>query len=142
MNAKGLEREGLLKKVPVSRKRVKNAIHLAKRDLQTAKKVMNENLDWAHAIAYSSILQASRALIFSEGYQPSGSAQHKSMVRYLETRPEKEIQEMVFYIDRMRRRRHAAVYDVAGSVSILEAEMAIRRAQELIKIVEKILSTL
>jgi uncharacterized protein (UPF0332 family) len=36
----------------------------------------------------------------------------------------------------MRRKRHRAVYDTAGSVSTLEAENATKRAEDFLKVVE------
>ncbi len=44
--------------------------------------------------------------------------------------------EIIVAFDRMRRKRHRAVYDTAGAVSTLEAGNAIRRAEDFLKVVE------
>lgn len=43
---------------------------------------------------------------------------------------------MVVAFDRMRRKRHRAVYDTVGIVSSIEAHNAIKRAEDFIKYVE------
>ena len=54
---------------------VDNAVHLANRDLKTAEHVLNDgDYDWSLAISYNAMLQAGRALMFSEGVRPRGRA--------------------------------------------------------------------
>lgn len=45
-------------------------------------------------------------------------------------------EEESFYLDRMRRKRHQAVYDTVRIVSRTEALNAIKRAEEILKKVE------
>jgi uncharacterized protein (UPF0332 family) len=131
-----LERDGLIRRLPVDEKKVRDAFALAKRDVKTSKGLLAEDPDWAFSIAYNAILQAARALMFSRGYRPHGKAQHISVIRFLETSLGKDAAETIVAIDRMRRKRHRAVYDTAGSVSTLEAENATKRAEDFLKVVE------
>ena len=131
-----LEREGYIKKLPVNRRKIEDSLNLAKRDVKVAKDVLNQDYDWAFSIAYNAMLQAIRALMFSKGYRPSGRNQHVSVVRFAEFFLGEED---VIILDRMRRKRHAAVYDTAGMISKREAENAVARAEELVKKIEKML---
>lgn len=141
MKFRELEREGLIKRLLVDRRRVKDSFELAERDLRTATKILKEDHDWAFSIAYNSMLQAARALMFSCGYRPSGDAQHVSVVKFIEASLSKEFKEVIIAFDRMRRKRHLAVYDRTGSVSETDARNAISWAEEFLDKVRKILTT-
>ena len=121
-----LEREGLIKKLPVDRKKVTDAIVLAHRDVTTSRILLASDHDWAYTIAYNAILQAGRALMFAHGYRPDGANQHISVVKFAALYLE-EKDAVVF--DRMRRKRHSSVYDTAGAISEAEAEFAVGQAE-------------
>src|SRR4030066_967122 len=55
---------------------IKQLLQLALRDLSTATRNLEEAPDWAYSIAYNSILQAARALMYFDGYRPRGGEQH------------------------------------------------------------------
>jgi len=48
-------------------------------------------------------------------------------------------EEDVLYFERMRRKRHRAVYDTAGVTSFTEAGKAIQRAHKVLKYIESLL---
>jgi len=131
-----LEREGYIKRLSVDKKKVEDAFNLAKRDIKVAKSVLREDDDWGFSIAYNAMLQAIRALMFSKGYRPSGRTQHISVVRFAELFLRRED---VIVLDRMRRKRHATIYDTAGTISEKEAENAVERAEKLIREIERML---
>lgn len=131
-----LERDGLIRRLPVDGTKVRDSFALAQRDIKTSKSLLGRDPDWAFSIAYNAILQTARALMFSEGYRPHGRAQHISAIRFIEVAMGKDATGIIVAFDRMRRKRHRAVYDTAGSVSTLEAENAIRRAEDFLKVVE------
>jgi uncharacterized protein (UPF0332 family) len=131
-----IERDGLIKRLPFDRKKVEDAIALAHRDLRTARTILNTDRDWAYTIAYNAILQAGRALMFSKGYRPDGANQHISVVKFAELFLDK--QDAIIF-DRMRRKRHSSVYDMAGSISETEAESAVSHAEVLIRKIEVLL---
>lgn len=126
----------MIRKLSPDPKAVENAIGLAHRDVSVAKNALASNADWAYTIAYNAMLQAARALMFSKGYRPAGNNQHATVVQFsgqfLNT-------ESVDALDRMRRRRHIVVYDMAGTVSQLEAENAVSRAESFLSAVEDLL---
>lgn len=131
-----LEREGYIKRLPADKKKVKDALNLATRDARVAKDVLKDDYDWAFSIAYNAMLQAIRALMFSKGYRPSGRNQHISVVMFAELFLRKED---VIILDRMRRKRHATIYDTAGTISEKEAENAVERAEKLVHEIERML---
>jgi len=131
-----LERDGYIKRLPVDKKKVEDALNIAKRDIKVAKSVLREDDDWAFSIAYNAMLQAIRALMFSKGYRPSGRNQHISVVRFAELFLRRED---VIVLDRMRRKRHATIYDTAGTISEKEAENAVERAEKSIREIERML---
>lgn len=104
---------------------IKQLLQLASRDLRTAKRNLEEAPDWAYSIAYNSILQAGRALMFFEGYRPRGSEQHATVVEFVEERLGTAYADQVRLFDQMRRKRHRVIYEIAGLVSKKEAEQAI-----------------
>ena len=135
MNIDSLEKEGYIKKLSVDKRKVKDALHIAKRDIKTAKSMLQQDMDWAFSIAYNAMLQTLRALMFSKGYRPSGSNQHISVVKFAELFLDRET---VIIFDRMRRKRHITIYDIAGTISERDAEHAVATAEILLKKVEKI----
>jgi uncharacterized protein (UPF0332 family) len=98
--------------------------------------MLDENHDGAFSIAYNAILQAVRALMFSQGYRPSGEFQHIVVVRFADRFLQKED---AIAFDRMRRKRHTTLYDTAGTVSEQEAQNAVERAERLVHELEKML---
>lgn len=131
-----LERDGLIRRLPVDRNKVRDSFNLAQRDLRTSKALLEKDADWAFSIAYNAILQAGRALMFSKGYRPHGKTQHVSVIRFIEAALGEEATSLIIAFDHMRRKRHRAVYDTVGSVSSTEAGNAIKRAGEFIKDIE------
>jgi uncharacterized protein (UPF0332 family) len=134
---KDLEREGLIKKLPIDQKKVKNAFNLAKRDLEFVMKIKEENFDWTFAIAYNSMLQASRALMFFHGYRPTESKSHISVIKFVEIILGNEFRKEITTFDRVRRKRHSVIYDEAGSISSFEANFAVKSAEKFLKEIKK-----
>jgi len=136
MNIDNLEREGFIKKLPVDKRKIEDALNLAKRDIKTAKSMLQQDRDWAFSIAYNAMLQTLRAFMFSKGYRPSGSNQHISVVRFAELFLEEET---VITFDRMRRKRHTTIYDTAGTISERDAEHAVETAETLLNKIQAII---
>jgi len=136
MNIDNLEREGFIKKLPVDKRKIEDALNLAKRDIKTAKSMLQQDKDWAFSIAYNAMLQTLRAFMFSKGYRPSGSNQHISVVRFAELFLEEET---VITFDRMRRKRHTTIYDTAGTISERDAEHAVETAETLLNKIQVII---
>jgi len=79
-----LETEGYIKKLKSSPKQIEDSIKLAERDLEVAKTVLDNDYDWTFNIAYNSILQSIRALIYKKGYRISSRNSHLATIRFAE----------------------------------------------------------
>ena len=121
-------------KVPVNRDLMQNSINLAKRDLKTATDVYSNNdYDWAFSIAYNAMLQAGRALMFSEGYRPTGEYKHVSVIEFVKTKFGKEFADKIlFMFNKIRKKRHIAVYEQVNIISKAEARNALDIAEEFV----------
>jgi len=87
-------------------------------------------------MGYNAMLQAVRALMFSKGFRPTGSNQHIAVIRFAELFMKEED---VIILDRMRRKRYATIYDTAGTISEIEAENIVKRAEKLVREIVKMI---
>ncbi len=110
---------------------------LARRDLDTAQRIAEVSPDWAFNIAYNAMHQAGRAFLLHRGYRTVGEAHHVTVVRFLELSLGLEHQETLAVMDRMRRKRNRATYDIAGTISQKEVQEAIGAAREFVAEIAK-----
>lgn len=134
---KKLEKEGYIKKLPESPQQVHESMQVSERDLETARNMLNQNYDWAFNIAYNSILQGIRALMYSKGYRASSRNSHVATVKFAQVYLDESD---VLYLERIRRKRHIAVYDVVGTISQTEAKNAVSRAESINKKIKEIIN--
>jgi len=127
-----LERAELIERCQVSQKEIRDLLELARRDIKTARELMNLDLDWALIVAYNAAIQAGLALMHAQGYRPKGPDRHKTIVRFLRTTAEPSFKGKIDRLDRIRKKRHQAVYRLAGSVSEREAKGTIEFANEFV----------
>ncbi len=105
---------------------------LSERDIKVAKENFeNENYDWAFSIAYNSVLQAARTLMFAMGYRTHGSSQHKTVFEFL--RSTNLNKEKVDYFDSIRKKRNMVVYRDALIISKKEVEECIKEAGKFVQ---------
>jgi len=60
MDIKRLEAQGLIEKISFSSKQIMGNLSGARKDLVTAKAILDINEAWAHTIAYNAMLRAGR----------------------------------------------------------------------------------
>ncbi len=134
---KRLEMEGKIEKIPFDPNTVREAIGIAERDLHAAEMNLAISNEWAYNISYNAALSAGRALIFSRGYRPKGGEGHVSVKEFLKfyLTPDE-----VATFDRMRRKRHAATYDLSSVATHTDAEGALATAKALVNTIKKILT--
>jgi uncharacterized protein (UPF0332 family) len=111
---------------------IQAALSRARSDLTTAESMLDRDPRWAFSIAYHAVLQASRALMFRHGFRPASHESHANTFAYLRCAVGDEKQSLVAFFDRMRVKRHQAVYESADSITKTEAEALIAQAQEFI----------
>jgi uncharacterized protein (UPF0332 family) len=139
MNYSDLENDKMIKRGKFSKRQIEETMNLAKRDIETAKKIVDDDPDWGFSIAYNAMLQASRALMLHKGYRPIGERQHVTVIEFVKIAFEKKFATSVEFMDRMRRKRHKAIYDVGGLISTKEALEAIENATFFVQNVTDIL---
>ncbi len=99
-----LEQQGYIKKLPIDEKKVKDALALAQRDIETAKTLLHQDTDWAFSIAYNAILQTLRALMFSQGYRPDGDNDSKGNPYRCQAANKNQNNLAIFYREKMRKK--------------------------------------
>jgi uncharacterized protein (UPF0332 family) len=117
MSCDDLLRSGRIRAEAVSRQEVTRALELAERDLRTARELAARERDWAFTIGYNAVLQACRAYMFAKGYRPASTESHRNTLAFMRAVLADEEARIVSYFDRMRRKRHQAVYDQAGTIT-------------------------
>ncbi len=141
MSLEKLLRDRKIEPIKTDRILVTKTFNLALRDVKTAKRNLeNNDYDWALVIAYNSMLQVGRALMFSKGYRPAGEYRHVGVVGFVHEVFGKEMSDrMIDVFNRARKKRHRVVYEEADIVSMDEAKNAVKFAEEFIERVKTIL---
>jgi len=119
----------------ISKEEIRRALERAERDLKTARKVMASDWDWGFSIAYNTVLQASRAYMFAQGYRPASAEAHKNTFAFMRRAIGNEYEDLTVYFDRMRNKRNQAIYDVAGLITETEARNLLAHAAEFVKLI-------
>ncbi len=105
---------------------------LAERDLRTAKNILEEgDYDWTYSIAYNAVLQSARTLMFSLGFKPVGSEQHKSVFEFL--RETKLNKELINFFDKVRKKRNIVVYREVNIIEKCDVKEVIKKAEKFVQ---------
>lgn len=139
MSYEELLAKNLIKPFKATDQQIRKQMELAGRDLVAAKAMLGVNNDWAYNIAYNAMLQAVRALMYGEGFRPVGEGQHKTAILFAERALGEKFEDEVHFFDKMRTKRHQAVYDTAGLVSENEVKQALVFARKFVGIIEELL---
>lgn len=132
MSIQDLERRRLIQRVPPSVEEARRQLDLSRRDVSTASRLVAIDLDWALIAAYNGALQAGIAHMQAQGYRARGPEKHKAVLSYLRETLPGEMQAVVSRLDRLRRKRHQAVYESAGIVSEQEAKTTVQLCREFV----------
>ena len=136
MNLEELLSKNKIRGIKPSKEKASKNLKIAERDLKATKDLYkHENYDWVLITSYNAMLQAARAYMFYKGYAPRGPHKHLSTVQFLRTFENTFEELTIDLLDRVRKRRHATVYDQPATVSKTEAKKSIDRAE---KFVEKV----
>ena len=130
--------EGRIQPGRFSREQVEGCMRIARRDLEAASAIIDMSPEWAFNVAYNAALQAGRAYMFHEGYRATGEGHHATVVRFLEIGLGREYEEILMVVDRMRRKRNRATYDVVETISRKEADEAIATAREFLTTIARL----
>jgi len=134
-----LLKEGLIKKCPVDWKVIKNLIKRAYRDLETAKRNVEDDEECAYTYAYNAMLRAGLALMTSYGFRPEIKDKHLTIVRFASSILGDKFKRVINTYDFMRRKRHRFIYEPDIPCSRKEAEDALKTAKEFVKIIHNLI---
>jgi len=134
-----LLQQGRIRHHAANPKEIRALLDLANRDLSVAGSTLEVDPDWAYTIAYNAVLQASRALMFSQGFRPRGSEGHATVVRFVREALGREHVSKVNLFDQMRRKRHRMLYEMAGLVGSQEAKNSLAFAKEFIDLIRRLI---
>ena len=126
-----------IRKEKVSPSEIEHALERAERDLQTARTLIERDRDWSFAVAYDAVLQASRAYMFAQGFRPPSSESHKNTFAFMRLAMGKEYEELMSYFDRMRNKRHQAIYEIAGLITETEAYNILEKAEGFVAMIRE-----
>lgn len=131
---------GMIKPFAAGSAQFASRLALAKRDIKAAEAMLAIDRDWAFSMAYNAVLQATRALMFANGFRPAaGEGQHKTAVEFAEIALGEKFHDDIYIFDKMRSKRHRVIYDALGLVSLEEARQAFAFAVRFVKEVEQLL---
>ena len=140
MSYEDLLNRGLINPFAAGSAQSASRLALAKRDIKAAEAMPAIDRDWAFSMAYNAVLQATRALMFANGFRPAaGEGQHKTAVEFAEIVLGEKFHDDIYIFDKMRSKRHRVIYDALGLVSLEEARHAFAFAVRFVKEVEQLL---
>jgi len=112
-----------------SRDEISRLLAIADRDIEQCQ-TPGLGAEWRFDIAYNAALQLATAALAAAGYQAERQNKHIRTLECLEYVANID-QDTVSFLDRCRRKRHAAVYDQIGAISDHEADEMLRAATRL-----------
>lgn len=127
MSFEELLRKRSIEPVAATPQEIAELLAVSQRDLRAAQVMLLTDLDWAFAIAYNGILQMSTAYMNHLGFRPCGEGKHYNTFGFMDQAMPEDAQ-MVRRLQKLRRKRNAAVYDQPGLVSEKEARDIIQFA--------------
>lgn len=128
----------MLKPQPVDPEQVQRFLASAEKKLASARKALQIDEEACYQLAYEAMLKASLGLMLSFGVRPrSLPGHHVTIIEFAEKRLGKEYEKLIAMFDRMRRKRHQALYDVSGFISKQEAQNALEIAEQYLTIIGK-----
>lgn len=122
----------LIEPYRVAKSEIEALLEVARRDVKTAQELVNIDLDWALIVAYNAALQAGMAFMYSRGFRPQGPDRHKVVIRFLQATLSPTFKPMLNRLDRIRKKRHQAIYRMAGTISENEARGTIQFADKFV----------
>jgi uncharacterized protein (UPF0332 family) len=131
--------QGLIKKQKIDYSHIEALLFRAKKDLFVAKSTLEIDEEATYNYAYLAMLRCGRAIVFLKGYRSTDGQQHKTIIEFSGEILGKGFKNLIKKFDRMRRKRNQFTYDPFLPVSKVEAETALRIAEEFVdKVIERL----
>lgn len=127
-----------LKRQRVDFEQIRRFLAGGQKKLSAAKKTLEIDEEATYQLAYEAMLKASLGYMLSFGVRPrSLPGHHVAIIEFCGNRLGREYKNIVRMFDRMRRKRHQAIYDVSGFISQQEARHALATAEKYLAIVRE-----
>jgi len=137
MTIEDLLRDRRIGRQPPDQVVIRAMIERAGSDLDSAAHMLEQDADWALSIACNAVLRCARALVFARGFRPANHEAHKNTFAFLGEIATHEIEQLVPYFDRVRIKRHRAVYDAEARTTRSEAETLLKHAHTFLRWTER-----
>ena len=128
-------KKGLIKKTAPSKEQALASIDKAKKLLEEAKADLeDERYNSATVIGYLSILNASKALLYKDGYREKS---HMCVTRFIEAKyGDKLPKDTIHLLDHFRETRHEIQYDVDHYADKESSKEIVEFANEFVNLIE------
>jgi len=127
--------QGLIKRQKVDFSHIEALLLRAQKDIVAAKANLEIDEEVTYNYAYLAMLRCGRSIVFMKGYRSVDGQQHKTIIELSGEILGKEFKNIIKKFDHMRRKRNKFTYDPFIPVSKIEAENALKTAEEFVKIV-------
>ena len=114
---------------------LRDLFQIIERDLKDAS-IKELSLDRRFATAYNAALEASKAVLYCEGYRTRGTGHHATAFQFVRIVFGKNQEDLVDYFDECRKKRNITDYDRAGQISEKEVDEIMREARNFFRIVK------
>ena len=104
----------------------------ATRDMLTAELLIPIDEAAAMDLIYKGIFHTANALLRLQGYRPGGRRQHVGVAKAIARTLGKKSDPLIFFYDRLRRKRNKFEYQAVFTMSSLELANALKQAENLI----------
>lgn len=132
--------KGLIEEFKSGPDQVGKAMENAEKSLKTAENILKiEEWGATHSSAYTAMLHAGRALVFSKGYRPRAQDHHVAVVEFSKIYEKKYGAEVLTAFDKGRRRRHEFQYDDVDTISPSQATNMVENARAFVSKTKEIL---
>jgi len=126
--------QGVIKKQKVDFSQIEALLLRARKDIVAAKANLEIDEEVTYNYAYLSMLRCGRAIMFMKGYRSVDGQQHKTIIELSGEILGEEFKSVIKKFDHMRRKRNQFTYDPFLPVSKIEAENALKTAEEFVNI--------
>lgn len=126
-----------VKKQAIDFRQIGMILKKAEKSLGSSRSICLDDPESAFTLAYESMLKASMALMFSQGYRPRVQlGHHKTLIKFSKYVLGEGYAGMTATYDHMRGKRNRVVYDV-GAVSEAEVKEALSMAEKYLNVIKQ-----
>jgi uncharacterized protein (UPF0332 family) len=126
----------MLKKEPkIGIDQIVRLLKRSRKDLVTAKKLLDEDLGLAISAIYDAMFHAANALIRMQGYRPGDKSQHVGVVEAVRRTLGNAAKNLIIKFDDLRIARNRFEYQAIFDMSKAQLEKALEDAENLVKVI-------